>query len=159
MHKRILSAGVLSALTIVSTFANDVSEIVSARQGLMQQTAFLSALARTTADLGDDGKMIELYEIAIATAQSLEAFGLMFPENTNLLGSAAPVEGVTTTAAAAIWDDLEGFRALVNQSAELARSAAESTEVTTFTQAWEKVEATCSSCHEAFVFYDPFASF
>ncbi|MBJ7579334.1 cytochrome c [Devosia sp. MC532] len=159
MMRSIILAIIASTSLASAAYAEDPARIISIRQGLMQQTAFLSALARSTADLDDESKITELYEMGMATAQSLEAFEVMFQENTNLLGGAAPIDGVTTTAAAAVWDDIEAFRALVQDSAQKARAAAVSSDVAAFSKAWESVEATCASCHEAFVFYDPFAAF
>lgn len=159
MIRTIVLAAVAFSSLATASFAEDPARVISVRQGLMQQTAFLSVLARSTADLGDESKIVDLYEMSLATAQSLEAFELMFPDDTNLMGDADAIEGVSTTAAAAIWEDIGAFRALVQDSAQKARAASEATDVASFAKAWDAVETSCASCHEAFVFYDPFAAF
>lgn len=89
-----------------------------------------------------------------AIAASLESFALLFPADTNLLGTGTTIEGTTTTAAAAIWDDFPGFRARLAESAALVRAVDTAAPAAGLVALREN----CTACHETYVFYDPFAA-
>ena len=155
----LLSAGLAivlgSGLVLAQDPSGSVAETISARRGLMNQLASLQTLI--DARLGEPDHSAELYDLAQATAASLDAFALLLPPETNLLGGMRAEEGVATTAAAAIWDDLPAFRQLLHDSAADARTASEAADAATFQASWDKVTASCASCHQSFVLYDPFA--
>lgn len=156
---------ILSALVLVGLGAglvaaqapdNSVAETISARRGLMNQLASLQTLIDARVNSAEYSP--ELYDLGQAAAASLDAFAVLLPPESNLLGGAPAVEGVDTTAAAAIWDDLPAFRQLLHDTATHARSASEATDVAGFQAEWDKVAQSCSSCHETYVFFDPFAA-
>lgn len=135
--------------------SGSVAETISARRGLMNQLGTLQTLI--DARLAEPDYSPELYDLSQAAAASLDGFAMLLPTETNLLGT--PVEGVETTAAAAIWDDLPAFQALLRDSAAAARTASEAGDATAFRASWDTVAASCTSCHQAYVVYDPFAGF
>lgn len=134
---------------------NEAGATIQARRALMAQLGFLQA--KIEEHLAGPEMSYELYDLAQATAASLDAFALLFPPETNLQGGAEPIEGVDTTAAAHIWDDLPAFRQLVRDAASLSRQASEATTIEAFQADWDQVAQACSSCHESFVAFDPFA--
>ncbi|MBK8082798.1 MAG: cytochrome c [Devosia sp.] len=60
--------------------------------------------------------------------------------------------------AAAIWDDLPAFQQLLRDTAAVARQASEAGDIAGFRAEWDKVAAACTTCHESYVFFDPFAA-
>jgi cytochrome c556 len=123
---------------------------------LMNQLATLQVLIETRLAASDYTP--ELPDLGQAAAASLDAFAVLLPPETNLLGGAPAVAGAETTAAAAIWDDLPAFQQLLHDTAGEARAAAAAADVTGFKLEWDKVAAACTSCHATYVFYDPFAA-
>lgn len=142
----------------VATQAQDtsVADTISARRSLMAQLSSLQALIEDRIASGEYSP--ELYDLGQATAASLRAFAVLLPPETNLQGGAPAVEGTETTAAAAIWDDLPAFQRLLNDIATQAEAASEAADLAEFQAKWEKVAEACSSCHDSYVAFDPFAA-
>lgn len=145
-----------SGLVLAQSPGQSVADTINARRGLMNQLTTLQGMIDTRVASGEYPP--ELYDLSQAAAASFDAFALLLPEETNLLGGAPAVEGAETTAAAAIWDDLPAFQQLVHSAAANARSASEAEDLAAFRTSWAKVEQSCTSCHETYVFYDPFAA-
>lgn len=133
-----------------------VGDTIAARRLLMNQLASLQVLVETR--LAASEYSSELSDLGQAAAASLDAFAVLLPPDSNLLGGAPAVAGAETTAAAAIWDDLPAFQQLLRDTASQARAAANSADIAAFEFEWDKVAAACTSCHETYVFYDPFAA-
>lgn len=133
-----------------------VAETIGARRMLMNQLASLQALIDTRLAAPDYSP--ELRDLGQAAAASLDAFAVLLPPETNLLGGAPAVEGAETTATAAIWDDLPAFQKLLHDAGRQARSASEAADIAGFRAEWDKVADACASCHATDVFYDPFAA-
>jgi|GEM_PF-3790181 len=146
-----------TGLVVAQEVSGSVGETIAARRGLMNQLASIQTLIDTRLAAPDYSS--ELYDLGQAAAASLDAFAVLLPENTNLLGDAAPVEGAETTAAPAIWEDLPAFQALLREAAAHARTASEAADAAEFKTHWDMVAQSCSSCHEAYVNFDPFAGF
>ena len=155
LKSALLSAGLAIVLGGAQDASGSVADTIAARRGLMNQLASLQTLI--DARLAEPGYSAELYDLAQAAAASLDAFAMLLPPQTNLLGGMPAEEGADTTAAAAIWDDLPAFQQLLSDSADEARIASEAADVAAFWASWGKVAASCSSCHQSFVVYDPFA--
>ena len=104
----------------------------------------------------EDGTVDEIQAFVSleAIAASLESFALLFPADTNLLGTGTEIEGVSTTAAATIWDDFPAFRARLAENAALARDIDTAAPAAGLVALREN----CTACHDAYVFYDPFAA-
>ncbi|ODT47976.1 MAG: hypothetical protein BGO80_12455 [Devosia sp. 63-57] len=134
-----------------------MGDTIAARRGLMNQLATLQTLV--DARVGSGNYSPELYDLGQAAAASFDAFAVLLPPQSNLLGGAPAIEGVDTTAAAAIWDDLPAFRQLLRDTAAHARAASEAADLAGFQAEWDKVAQSCSSCHESYVVFDPFAAF
>jgi cytochrome c556 len=98
----------------------------------------------------------ELYDLGQSVAASLDAFAMLLPADTNLLGGAPAPEGVSTTAAAEVWADLPAFQQLLRDTAAQARTASEVADIAAFKVEWDTVTQSCTSCHAAYVSYDPF---
>lgn len=159
LKSALLSAGLAivlgGGLVLAQDASGSVADTIAARRGLMNQLASLQTLI--DARLAEPGYSAELYDLGQAAAASLEAFAMLLPPQTNLLGG-MPAEGdVETTASAAIWNDLPAFQQLLSDSADEARIASEAADAAAFRASWDKVAASCSSCHQSFVVYDPFA--
>lgn len=133
-----------------------IADTINARRGLMNQLASIQTLI--DARLAGSEYTPELYDLGQSAAASLEAFAVLFPTESNQLGGAPAVEGAETTAAPAIWDDLPAFQKLLRDVAIQARTASEQGDLAGFQQEWDKVAQSCASCHEAYVFFDPFAA-
>lgn len=133
-----------------------VAETIAARRGLMNQLASLQALIDTR--LAAAQYSPELYDLGQAAAASLDAFAVLLPPETNLLGGAPAVDGAVTTAASAVWDDLPAVQKMLRDTAAQARTASEASDIAAFKTEWDKVAQTCSSCHQTYVFFDPFAA-
>ena len=144
-----------SGIVLAGTADSAVTDTINARRGLMNQLAAMQTLIDARVAGGEYSP--ELYDLAQTAAASLDAFALLLPENTNLLGGAPAVDGAETTAAAAIWDDLPAFQKLLHDAAADARAASEAADLAGFEASWSKVTASCASCHETYVFFDPFA--
>ena len=151
-----LAAVLGSGLVVAQDGAGSVAETIAARRGLMTQLATLQSLIDSR--LGASEEAGDLPALGLAAAQSLEAFAMLLPPQTNLLGGAPAVDGAQTTAAAAIWDDLPAFQQQLRDVAGLARRASEAGDIAGFRAEWDKVAAACISCHESKVFFDPFAA-
>jgi cytochrome c556 len=145
-----------AGLVLAETPDSSVADTIAARRGLMNQLASLQTLI--DARLGSGEYSPELYDLGQAAAASLDAFAVLLPPESNLLGGAPAVDGVDTTAAAAIWDDLSAFRQLLRDTATQSRSASEAVDLAGFQAEWNKVGQSCSSCHETYVSFDPFAA-
>jgi cytochrome c556 len=162
MIKPTLGSAVLAiALTGGLVLAQDggshgVAETISARRGLMNQLASLQVLI--DARLAASEYAPELYDLGQATAASLEAFAVLLPPETNLQGGAPAVDGAETTAAPAIWEDLPAFQQMLREAATQARMASEASDIAAFSLEWLKLAEACSSCHETYVVFDPFAA-
>ena len=89
-----------------------------------------------------------------AIAAALDAFALLFPADTNLIGTGTEIKGASTTAAATIWDDFPAFRARLAENAALARDIDTAAPAAGLVALREN----CTACHDAYVFYDPFAA-
>lgn len=162
MSKPALSTAALvvllgSGLVFAQSPSGSVNETIDARRGLMIQLASIQTLIDARKETGEYSS--EFYDLSQAAAASLDAFALLLPEETNLLGGAPAVEGAQTTAAAMIWDDLPAFQKLLHDASAAARTASEAEDLAEFETHWSKVAASCTSCHENYVFYDPFATF
>lgn len=151
-----LAALLLAGAAFAQSAAPDVAEVIAARRGLMTQLTTLQSLI--DARVASGAYSAELYELAQATAASLDAFALLLPPETNLLGGAPAVDGAETTAAATIWEDLPAFQQRLRDAAADARRAAEAPDLAAFEAQWQKVAESCTSCHTDHVFYDPFAA-
>ncbi len=152
----VLGAVLGSGLVAAEDGAGSVAEIIAARRGLMTQLASLQVLIDNRLGAAEDSD--ELYGLAQAAAQSLDAFAVLLPPQTNLLGGAPAIDGVQTTASAAIWEDLPAFRQQLRDVAALARQASEAVDLAGFRAEWDRVAAACASCHEGYVVFDPFAA-
>lgn len=159
-RQNLLAAGLVAALLAGSALAQpidtSVADTIAARRGLMTQLTTLQALVDARVASGDHSA--DLSGLAQATAASLDAFALLLAPDTNLLGGAPAVEGAQTTAAATIWEDLPAFRQLVRDVATKARLASEAADLADFQARWAQVAEACTSCHEQYVFFDPFAA-
>ena len=142
-------------LVMAEDARGSVAETISARRGLMNQLASIQALIDARVEAPDYSP--ELYDLGQAAAASLEAFAVLLPPETNLLGGAASTDGAQTTAGAAIWDDLPAFQQLLRDAAAQARAASEAADIATFRAEWDKVAQSCTSCHQSYVVFDPFA--
>ncbi|WP_288956096.1 cytochrome c [uncultured Devosia sp.] len=146
-----------TGLVLAEAPDNAMGDTIAARRGLMNQLATLQTLV--DARVGSGNYSPELYDLGQAAAASFDAFAVLLPPQSNLLGGAPAIEGVDTTAAAAIWDDLPAFRQLLRDTAAHARAASEAADLAGFQAEWDKVAQSCSSCHESYVVFDPFAAF
>ncbi|MEP9399065.1 cytochrome c [Mesorhizobium sp. KR2-14] len=149
----------LSTAVVATDFSgSEIGAAIEARRGLMQQTALLAGMVDMHLNGATEDQLFTLSDLANATAQSLDAFALLFPPKSNLQGGADPIEGVATTSAAHVWDDLPAFQQLIRDTAADAREAARAETIDAFVASWGKVAPSCASCHENFVSYDPFGS-
>ena len=155
MLSAVLAITLGGSLVLGQDVSGSVAETITARRGLMNQLASIQALI--DARLAASDYSVELYELGQAAAESLDAFALLLPENSNLLGGMPAVEGADTTAAAAIWDDLPAFQKLLRDTADQARLASDAADLAAFSASWSKVAESCASCHQTYVVYDPFA--
>jgi cytochrome c556 len=150
-----IAALALACLPVQSQQVNsEAGAMIEARRGLMSQLDSIQTMIDER--LTEPEYSYELYDLAHAAASSLDAFALLFPPETRPLDGAA-IDGIETTAAAQIWDDLPAFRKLVRDTADNSRRASEATTVEAFQAEWDKVAKTCTSCHETYVSFDPFA--
>jgi cytochrome c556 len=145
-----------AGLVLAESADSSMADTISARRGLMNQLASLQTLI--DARLASGGYSPELYDLSQSAAASLDAFAVLLPSASNLLGGAPAIDGVDTTAAPTIWDDLPAFRQLLRDTAAHARSASEAADLVGFQAEWDQVAQSCSSCHETYVFLDPFAA-
>ena len=143
------------SLVLAQDLGSPVADTIAARRGLMNQLTSLQTLV--DARLAASEYSPELYDLGQSVASSLEAFAMLLPADTNLLGGAPAREGISTTAAAEIWSDLPAFQKLLRDTAAQARIASETDGIGEFKVEWDKVTQSCTSCHEAYVSYDPFA--
>lgn len=141
-------------LVLAQDLSGSVGETIAARRGLMNQLGSLQRLI--DARLAEPEYSSELYDLGQSAAASLDAFALLLPPESNLLGGMPAEEGVATTAAATIWDDVPAFQKLLHDSAAAARTASEAGDAAAFKASWGQVAASCTSCHAAYVIYDPF---
>jgi cytochrome c556 len=134
-----------------------VADYIAARLDLMRQIETMTARAEELAS-GSTGVTDEMSKLGAGIAADLAAFGLLFPDNTNLLGGAPAPDGVTTTAVAAVWDDFAAFYAQSRAARDYAVQLSTANDVATYAEALTSLRGTCASCHETYVFYDPFAA-
>jgi hypothetical protein len=109
-----IAALALACLPVQSQQVNsEAGAMIEARRGLMSQLDSIQTMIDER--LTEPEYSYELYDLAHAAASSLDAFALLFPPETRPLDGAA-IDGIETTAAAQIWDDLPAFRKLVRDT-------------------------------------------
>jgi cytochrome c556 len=157
----LLGAGLVLASSALPLGAAEqdgqVAAYIAARVDLMRQIEIMAARAEDLAG-ANSSVTDEMSRLGAGLAADLAAFGLLFPASTNLPGGAPAPEGVTTTAAAAIWDDFAAFYAQARKARDLAVELSTATDFAAYFSALTSLRATCTSCHETYVVYDPFAA-
>ncbi len=140
MHKFIL--GVAGAMLLATNVAH--ADAISDRQAAMKKNgAAMGVLVKTV-----KGEMD--YDPAAVLAafntmrEDMDGFEELFPEDS--------MSGGDTTAAPAIWEDKEGFKAAVEKmESDLdAAIAAAPADKAAFMPVFQQVAGNCQSCHEAF---------
>lgn len=134
-----------------------VADLIGARIDLMRHIETLTGRAEELA-AGSASVTDEMGKLGASLAVELAAFGLLFPDTTNLLGGAPAPEGVTTTAATAIWDDFADFYARARVARDAAAQLSASVDLAAYSDALATLRGTCTGCHETYVYYDPFAA-
>lgn len=151
----IAAATALAALAAAPLRAEETAapaEYIAARLATMNAIEGLLGALEAAAETGAvDG--FQAFVSLEAIAAGLESFALMFPADTNLIGTGTTIEGTATTAAPAIWDDVPGFRARIAENAALARAVDTDDPAADLAALREN----CTACHDTYVFYDPFA--
>jgi len=151
LHRTLLTVAVAAALfaPVVAQEGGGPADYIEARKSSMQ--AIEGLLSQLEADLASatiTGSQMAVSTEAIAAA--LETFPLLFPEPVASEAAAAP----PSSADPKIWEEIVAFSSLSRTAAEVAREAAKARPEVSL----PKVRETCATCHEGYVFYDPFAS-
>jgi len=160
----IAAAGILST----GLMAQDAAEAppsafapantVAARQGLKIQVADMRAGIEAAVANGDSESFESLAADFATIAAIVEAFPHLFPADTNPDAITAAGLDVSTDASPAIWDDFAAFAAMAKSVAATARAASEAPDFESLAAASTGVWAACTSCHDAYLVYDPFAA-
>jgi cytochrome c556 len=144
MKKTAIASGLIAAIALPALASDDP---IATRQALMKSNAAAAAIsaAMMRGEL-DYSPAVGRAAITAMNATAI-AYGDYFPEGSM---------GENTAASARIWEDLDGFMAILGDfraaSATAATASGENgpADVEAFTAAVQPVLGTCRTCHEAF---------
>lgn len=138
-----------AALTAAPALAQDIPDsVVFGRQVLMAEMEGQLGPADLAA-IGEDFDLGAAQRGASAVSAMLTATPYLFPEGTD--ADATANDDFPSTALPAIWENFESFRAMANQSSQMAFDLSQISDEAAFRAKAAELRAACNACHAAFM--------
>lgn len=132
--------------------STDPGSAITARKALMAEAELVLGELELAAATGQD--LAPLASRARSLAVMLQAFPLLFADDTNLLGGAPALGDLTTSADPRVFTEFDAFLAF-NAAAEAKAREAEASPTPDSIAA---LRQSCQDCHATYLYYDPFAA-
>jgi cytochrome c556 len=143
MIRKLLVAFAVLAFGVSAAAAQSCQDTINQRQTLMKRSAELAKAGSSMIKGDAPFDLVKTKEIFAAFAEDAGAMPTLFPDCSKT--------GDHTTAAPAVWDKADDFKAAIAKFASDVKGAQDNTkDLDTFKASFQTIGKDCGSCHQTF---------